>query len=299
MADKSKKIISLLSQAIALLGGKSEGAGVSMPKPALVKKLKGEQLKEYATKLLGVDADEFNDKKLKSLLTTASSIVHDDGDVSVDQLKELCGALGIKASKKAAAMIDSVKEYLNTLEDSDDEEEEESEDDEEEEEESDEEEEDEEEEEEEESDDDEEESDDDEEEEEEESDDDEEEEEEDEDSDDDEEESDDDDDDEEAALSDKEVKLFNKAAGKAKVKKVKNVKELTKLLTDDDGDVAAWGEPYVKNEEGYCCGAPLAEKEGKKNVGVCVVTGKMFTQDEDGALIPYEPKKSSGKKKKK
>ena len=34
-------------------------------------------------------------------------------------------------------------------------------------------------------------------------------------------------------------------------------------LTDDDGDVHAFEEPYLRNEEVFCCGLPCTEKKGR------------------------------------
>lgn len=105
----------------------------------------------------------------------------------------------------------------------------------------------------------------------------------------DEEESEDEDDDEEEeeeTVSEKDMlsrlKAFNAVSKKKiEVKKGKTklaYAKLVELLTDDDGNVAKWGTPYIRQENGWNCGAELTElpeKNGNPR-GKCVITGKTF-----------------------
>lgn len=135
---------------------------------------------------------------------------------------------------------------------------------------------------------------------------DEEEEEEEEEEDEDEDEDEDDEDSEEESASDvvAKVKKFPKdsvmksrldaynAATKSKIKIGKDLKAAYKLLLEkmvSKGQVIEWGEPYINGSEGCCCGLPLKDvKVGGKEAGKCLVTGKVFVQDEDGDLVEME-----------
>jgi NADH dehydrogenase/NADH:ubiquinone oxidoreductase subunit G len=84
-----------------------------------------------------------------------------------------------------------------------------------------------------------------------------------------------DDDEKEARLA-----AYNKVAKK----KLKSYDQLEALLEDDAEETAEWGVPYIRKEEGYCCGLPLeeaGEHEGRP-VGKCLVTGKKFVLNEAG-----------------
>lgn len=71
---------------------------------------------------------------------------------------------------------------------------------------------------------------------------------------------------------------------------------LVELLRDDEGTVAEWGVPYVKNEDGYCCGLKLADVEGEELQGDCRVTGKRFEFDpESGEFSEVEKPKAKKK----
>jgi hypothetical protein len=296
MAD-NKKLVALLKQALTLLQGEGESEAVAMPEPAAVAKLAVAKLKKLGEQF-GIDTENMKDSKVKAVMNTAACVVHDElDDLDSDDLKTLCLAVGVQPTKKDAATVTALKEYFDTAGDTEDGEEAEEEEAEEETEDEEEETEDEEE-----ASDDEDSSDDDDDDEEEKpkkkkkvADDEDESDEEgedddDESGDDDESESSDDDDEsegdeDESELTEKQVKLFNKVAKK----KVKNVKELTKLLTDDEGNVAEWGTPYVKDETAFCCGLPLKDvKKGKKECGQCQITKKLYEQDDDGNLVEVE-----------
>lgn len=249
---------------------------------------------------LSIDTKDKDIADLRAALVTLSNIAHDE-DVEADEVKTLLGILDLEVSKKHAANVAAVKEYLQAdTAAADDDEEESEEDDESEEKESD----DDESEDDDESDDDE--SDDDESEDDESEDDDEKDGEDGEESEDDDESKDDDeseddedeseedeseDDEEEseeeesAEVSDKEKKSRLAAYNEAAEKPLKSYEKLAALLVDDEGDTADWGTPYVKDESFHCCGLPLEDvKHKKKDAGKCQVTGAIFVQNDDGEL---------------
>ena len=288
------KLVSLLTSALALAKG-GEKEAVEIPSVKAISKMKEEPLTELADQL-GISTEDVDTDDLRTLVTTAVNIINGDtDDLDSDDVSSLCANVGVKPEKKQAATIEKLSAYFEADKDAEAEEseeeeseeetedEEETESEEEEETEESEEEETEEEEDEDEkpakkkgkksSDDDEEEA---------------EEEEESEETEEEEEETEEEDSDEEAEeeeaeeLTDKHVKLFNKKAKKP----VKGVKELTKMMTDDEGNVAGWGEPYVKGDNAYCCGLLLKDaKKGKKSGGICQITGKFFYQDSEGNLV--------------
>lgn len=266
---------------------------VTIPAPDEVADLSQDDVSKLATQL-GIETDGVKPKALRALIATAASIVADETEeLEEDAVNALAEACGI-ATGKLAKTLAALKKYLDAAKDTeaesddDDEKEEESEDEEESEES-----------EEEESEDDEDEdekpakkgkakakADEDEEEESSDDDDDEKEEE-----DDEKEESEDDDESEDEApeFTAKNLAAYNKVAKKP----AKNVEALAKILTDDEGTVHAWGEAYVKGDTAYCCGLPLKDVkvtvDGEKiEGGKCIVTGKVFTQDEDGNLTEVE-----------
>lgn len=76
-----------------------------------------------------------------------------------------------------------------------------------------------------------------------------------------------------------------------KVNKKKQVEDwagLKKLLTDDDGEVAAWGTPYIRKGDIWCCGMPLKDVEGEDSQGECAITGAIFEQDAKGNIKVVE-----------
>lgn len=292
------KVVKLLKQAIELLSDE-EGTEVSMPEPKAVKKLDKAGLLEVA-EAFGIDVEGKKEVAIRALVMTASQIVHeeDTDELEKTEVNALCAAVGLSPSKKLEATLEGLKEYFDAAADSEDgdesEEEEESEDEEEESEEEEEESEDEEEEEEEEEDSpkkkkkktDDEEEEEEEEEDEEESEDEEEEEEEESEDEDEEEES---EEEEEEEVSPKEQKKRLAAYNKVAKKPLKNYAALAKLLVDEDDNAVAWGEAYVKGDEAFCCGLPLKDvKVGGKQMGKCVVTGKIFYQDKKGDLVEHE-----------
>lgn len=100
-----------------------------------------------------------------------------------------------------------------------------------------------------------------------------------------EEEADDDSDGPDAAEQAKRLKAYN-----AKAKKpLKTYAQLAERMTDDaTGEAAEWGAPYTKGDVAYCCGLPLVDVKIKgKDCGKCVITGKVFTQNDDGELVLF------------
>lgn len=71
-------------------------------------------------------------------------------------------------------------------------------------------------------------------------------------------------------------------------------RKLLALMVDDDGALAEWGAVYVQNEAAACCGLPCADTELKGNdreFAKCLVTGKLFYQNDDGDLVEHVVKK--------
>ena len=74
------------------------------------------------------------------------------------------------------------------------------------------------------------------------------------------------------------------AADKAEVTEA--YMKLLRRLVDHEGNVAKWGDAYIRCESGWCCGLPLEDtkvKGEKRDCGVCAVTGAKFAF-EDGAF---------------
>lgn len=66
-------------------------------------------------------------------------------------------------------------------------------------------------------------------------------------------------------------------------------RKLLALMVDDEGELAEWGTPYVKDELAHCCGLPTEDTEIKgddRELTRCIVTRVLFTQDKSGALVP-------------
>lgn len=312
MAKNNGEALKLAQQLVKILSADG-GSGVQMPKPDDVEDLSKEQVSEIA-EAFSISIEGKKTSAAKALIATAANIVAGETDeLEDDEVTALCEATGVTPKKKTAATVEALKDYFDSVQDSEDGEAEGDDDDDEKEDSDD--------------DDDKESSDDDdddddkpkgkkgkkskdddadedEDDEDSDSDDDEDEkpkkktkkDDDDEDGDDDESDSSDDDGDEDEDEDEdedgpdekeqaKRVKAFNKVAKK----KVKDYAALKKLLVDNDGDDAEWAEPYVKGEEAFCCGLPLAtiKKDGKK-LGKCQVTGKLFKQDKDGALVEVD-----------
>lgn len=74
------------------------------------------------------------------------------------------------------------------------------------------------------------------------------------------------------------------AADKAEVTEA--YQKLLRRLVDHEGNVAKWGDAYIRCESGWCCGLPLNDtkvKGEKRDCGECAVTGAKFAF-EDGAF---------------
>lgn len=289
LADQAEELAKALR---ALAGGAAEEGeatdAVTIPEPDAVAELAKGDLPKLAAQL-GIESEGVKPVALRALLATAAAIFHDEG---VDELEEdavtaLAEACGISEGKPAK-MLAALKKYLEAGADSekaddadeddadeapakkkkkaaedDDDNEESSEDDD--------------------DDDDADEkpakkgkkpADDD-------------------DEDGEEAESSDDDDDDDDEVSPKEqakrLTAYNKFAKKA----AKNYAALVALLKDDDDNAVEWGTPYIKGETAYCCGLPLKDVkvtvDGEKvEAGKCLVTGKVFNQDEDANLVEVE-----------
>lgn len=96
--------------------------------------------------------------------------------------------------------------------------------------------------------------------------------------------SDDDDDDDDAEEPPKAAKWLA-AHNKVAKKPAKNWAALKELLTDDEGNVAAWGAAYVKGENAWCCGIKCKDVQlDGEEVAKCLVTGKMFKPTDAGEL---------------
>lgn len=286
----------LLKGLKALGGSADEGSdAVSIPTPDDLGELDKAGIVKLAAQL-GIGTEEVPTKSLKAMLATASAIVHDEGveDLDEDAVTTLAEAVGLSTTGKQAKILAALKKYLEAEKDSedadaDDEKESDSDD-----------------------------ADDedekpakkkkkvaDEDEDEKESDDSDESEEDDEDEkpakkkkkaadddDDDEKESDESDDDDEEEVSPKEQKARLAAYNKHAKKPAKTYDELLKRIVDGDGDPVKWGVPYVKGDTAYCCGLPLKDvkvgEDEDEEAGKCLVTGKLFVQNEDGELVERE-----------
>jgi hypothetical protein len=277
--DKNSEALELAQKLVKVLKGASEKESVKMPEPDDVADLSKEAVAQIAEGF-GISTED-GPKALRSLIKTASQIVAGEtDDLEDDEVTALCEATGVTPKKKQAQTITALSEYFDAAKDTEDgdsssseeEEDEEAEakpskksskkDEDEEEEEN-----------------------------------------EDEEAEakpskksskKDKDEEEDEDGEEEVkpkkakgeVVDEKEqakrVKAFNKVADE----EVEDYDALKELLTDDDGKVAKWGEAYVKDEEGYCCGLPLQEaKLNKEDVGKCQITGKFFKQDDDTAEL--------------
>lgn len=284
----------LLETLKKLNGANDDGTeALTLPEPDEVASLSKEDVLALATQL-GIDSEGVKPSALKALIATAAGIVHEADDLEDDAVEALAEACGLPTAGKPAKVLAAVKAFLEAEKDEEAEESDADSDDDNSGEESD---------------DDEKpkkgkksaKSDDDDDDSSESNDDDSG------DSDDDSGDSDDDDekpkkgkkkadddddadsDDGEEEVSDKEKKLRLAAYNKHAKKPAKSYEAMLASFTDDDGDAHGWGEPYSKDDNGMCCGFPLKDsKHDGEPAGKCRVTGKLFVQNDEGALVEVE-----------
>lgn len=72
----------------------------------------------------------------------------------------------------------------------------------------------------------------------------------------------------------------------------KSYRSLVAELVDSEGDIAEWGKPYPRDGQAWCCGFPLEQQD--EETGKCLVTGKLWTVDDEDEFV--EVKKKKGKK---
>lgn len=88
---------------------------------------------------------------------------------------------------------------------------------------------------------------------------------------------------------------YNEAADEADEIEIKKGKlqeaytELVAKLVNHEGEVAEWGEAYIADGNGMCCGLPLESvklpKGSKATRGKCAVTGTVFELDKDNDFV--------------
>jgi hypothetical protein len=248
------------------------GEEVDFPSADKIAKLKGPKLQALA-KQINLDTEGMNEKKLRALLTTVANVAADEtDDLEEAEVTALCKALSLTPKKKLAQNIEQLKEYFSGGEEEAEEEESEKEESEESESEE-------------------------------------------------AEESESETESEEEGVEDdvdraevaksadlpdtetmkEQLEAYNEAAPEDDQIEVETGKtkaayrKLLEQMVDSNGDIAEWGEPYVKNGEVCCCGLGLDEyivKGEKGNFGKCLVTGKIFKVEEDGEASEYKPKKA-------
>lgn len=244
--------------------GESE---VDFPNAKAISKLKGAKLKKVAGDI-NLEIEDLDDDEIKALLTTVANVVGGEtDDLEEEEVTELCKALALTPKKKLAANIDQLTEYFGASEDAAEE------------------------------------TDDD-------------------DKKDKDEDAEDADADADAASDDddgvdradiaksadlpdvatmkEQLEAFNEAADEDDQIEIEPNKtkaayrKLLELLVDSEGDIAEWGEPYIRNGEVCCCGLGLDEHtiKGKKGqFGKCKVSEKVFEVDEDGSATEVKTKK--------
>jgi hypothetical protein len=82
----------------------------------------------------------------------------------------------------------------------------------------------------------------------------------------------------------KHIEAYNKVAKKKLSVDEKGYRILLEKLVGDDGKVHEWGKPYMKSDEGYCCGLVMKDidvEEGENPAGQCLVTKAKFEFDAD------------------